>query len=856
MAGLTTSSKALIYFSERVEDATEAVKGLIGGSGSAKYLDTLDERTSVIRSQLESDRDDLRLEGLRTIVALLSKGRDASIYFPSVLKLTSNSNLEIKKMVYIIVRRYAKRQPDVALLGINSFQRDLLDRSEIVRAMALRVLSGLRLPLVASVVEVAIAKSVKDPHFYVRKGAALAIVKCHHLAPHTRSALKGHLSVLLNDRHPAVLSTALVAFAAVSPTDFEMLHQHYRKLCHALSDMDEWGQRNAIEVLGLYARRCIARPLDGKPLDVDLQLLFAKTEDLLMSRNAVVVTAAVRLLLVLAPAPYHTAIARPLLRLTRSSPGISYFALVNCYFLAQTSPSLLSPHVDSFILKSPLHEASHISRLKLKILVQLADSSSWKMALTELSEQARCNSNDQVSQTAVQQIGTLARKDVSYTQDCTRELLKLVKDCNDRDLVVGAAVDVLRRLLQSQSDQDKAIIVSRLSSLLFTAPSKKTNVKKVKLVGKGTVKSGLARSCIYWLLGQYCRLEVDVTRRLKAEGGQMPISERHRLTLAQVIGTDILRRAAINFTKEDSSSKLHIITLSSKLVIFLPSVSFDKMNSLKQLHSYIMQLARYDEDFDVRDRGRLCRALIDRVDSAAITQGVDKKSDGEENGEQLGGVILRRDQVLHILFEGKVTSSYEDASTIEEKKDLAAMDSLSYAMDGTKALSNKGKDFCSVPWSDDKDLPPSSVRQPALFATSTRPGLLDGRNMSSESLDDTKSEKSIATTTTRKPESSAAQISLSSGAKYKDLDAFLEEESEKDEEEEESEGEVDEEEEDDEEDDQDEEAEEEEDDQNTQSSDSSEEESDEESDEQENPRRTIQASLLPAALEEQNEWAR
>lgn len=290
MAGQTTSSKALIYLSERVEDAAEAVKGLIGGSGSSKYLDTLDDRTSVIKSQLESDRDDLRLEGLRTIIALLSKGRDASNHFPQVLKLTSNSNLEIRKLVYIIIRRYAKRQPDVALLGINSFQRDLLDRSEVVRSMALRVLSGLRLPLVASVMEVAIAKCVKDPHFYVRKGAALAIVKCYQLSSDARSALKIHLSTLLNDRHPAVLSTALVAYSAISPLNFTLLHPHYRKLCHALSDMDEWGQRNAIEALGLYARYCIAKPINDRSVDKDLELLFAKVEDLLMSRNPAVST--------------------------------------------------------------------------------------------------------------------------------------------------------------------------------------------------------------------------------------------------------------------------------------------------------------------------------------------------------------------------------------------------------------------------------------------------------------------------------------------------------------------------------------------------------------------------------------
>lgn len=180
MAMQSTSAKALLYFSERVEDATEAVKGLVGtsnggGGSSSRYVDTSDD---VLRAQLESDRDDVRIQGLRTIISLISKNRDASGYFASVVKLSSNQNLEIRKLVYCAVRRYARRQPDVAILGINSFQRDLSDRNEVVRLMALRVLTGMQLKVAASIVQMVIAKSIRDSSFHVRRGAALALIKC------------------------------------------------------------------------------------------------------------------------------------------------------------------------------------------------------------------------------------------------------------------------------------------------------------------------------------------------------------------------------------------------------------------------------------------------------------------------------------------------------------------------------------------------------------------------------------------------------------------------------------------------------------------------------------------------------
>lgn len=196
MASQSTSGRALLYFSERVEDATEAVKGLISGrvgsaTGAISYGDDgtaagaltssryLDAPDDILRAQLESDRDDVRISGLRTVVAHISKGRDASGYFASVVKLSSNQNLEIRKLVYCIVRRYARKQPDVALLGINSFQRDLLDRNEVVRMMALRVLTGLDLKVAASVVEYALARSVRDTSIHVRRAAALSLIKSH-----------------------------------------------------------------------------------------------------------------------------------------------------------------------------------------------------------------------------------------------------------------------------------------------------------------------------------------------------------------------------------------------------------------------------------------------------------------------------------------------------------------------------------------------------------------------------------------------------------------------------------------------------------------------------------------------------
>ena len=108
----------------------------------------------------------------------MSKGRNVSEHFALVVKLVASTNIEIRKLVYIYLLRYAEQEPDLALLSINTFQKDLADSSPLIRAMALRVLSGIKVPMIGNVVVLAIKKCAGDMSPYVRKAAALAIPKC------------------------------------------------------------------------------------------------------------------------------------------------------------------------------------------------------------------------------------------------------------------------------------------------------------------------------------------------------------------------------------------------------------------------------------------------------------------------------------------------------------------------------------------------------------------------------------------------------------------------------------------------------------------------------------------------------
>lgn len=62
---------------------------------------------------------------------MLAKGRDSSVLFPAVVKNVVSKNIEVKKLVYVYLERYAEEQQDLALLSIATFQRALKVRTVI-----------------------------------------------------------------------------------------------------------------------------------------------------------------------------------------------------------------------------------------------------------------------------------------------------------------------------------------------------------------------------------------------------------------------------------------------------------------------------------------------------------------------------------------------------------------------------------------------------------------------------------------------------------------------------------------------------------------------------------------------------
>jgi vesicle coat complex subunit len=53
----------------------------------------------------------------------MTVGKDVSQLFPDVVNCMQTDNLELKKLVYLYLMNYAKTQPEMAILAVNTFAK-------------------------------------------------------------------------------------------------------------------------------------------------------------------------------------------------------------------------------------------------------------------------------------------------------------------------------------------------------------------------------------------------------------------------------------------------------------------------------------------------------------------------------------------------------------------------------------------------------------------------------------------------------------------------------------------------------------------------------------------------------------
>ncbi|CAI2312609.1 unnamed protein product [Caenorhabditis sp. 36 PRJEB53466] len=511
----------------------------------------LDNRTRFadLKAMLDSNKDNLKVDAMKRIINLIAKGKDVSELFAAVVKNVAAKNVELKKLVFVYLVRYAEEQQDLALLSISTFQRALKDPNQLIRGSALRVLTSIRVPMVAPIMLLAIKDAVRDMSPYVRKVAAHAIPKLYSLEPELESQLVDCIDFLLADRRSLVLGSAVYAFDEICPSRLDLLHKHFRALCRGLADVDEWGQIVMINMLTRYARHELADPDKGPP-DSDIVLLLNSARPLLQSRNCAVVMAVTQLFYHVAPKAQLSQIARALVRLLRGPRETQYVVLTNIATICERNPTMFDPFLKSFFVRSC--DSSLVKQLKLHVLTSLVSEANVHIILREL--QTYVHMSDLASP-AVEAIGRCAVRVGAVSDQCMTGLVQLISSSDEK--VVCSAVVVIKRLLHASAP------VNLLSRLMRLMP---------KMV------AAQARACVVWLVATHVEQVIHMA-------------------------PDLLRLIAKKFPTESELVKLEALKLAVKLWLV-------KREDCEKIVQYVFQLARFDLSYDVRDRCRFLRNLM------------------------------------------------------------------------------------------------------------------------------------------------------------------------------------------------------------------------------------------------------
>ncbi|KAF7543694.1 hypothetical protein G7Z17_g10533 [Cylindrodendrum hubeiense] len=585
-------------------DAAQATRGAAART-SSRPLDR-----NQMRKLLDSRNDRDVLEGLRRVMAMMYRNHKTLPFFSNVVKNVASPNLEIKKLVYIYLIHHAEQEPDLALLSINTIQKSLSDQNPQVRALALKTMSGIRVPVISQIVSLAIKKGVADMSPYVRKAAALAIPKCHRLDPTQAPQLIEYLATLLGDKLYYVAGAAVSAMLEICPDRIDLIHKHYRALIKQVVDMDEWSQLATLRMMTYYARKCFPRrnqsseepikqsqnnrvddfygdsPNAGRgsgttSLDPDLTLFLNGIKPLLQSRNAGVVVAVTRCYTDIGTPEYVKLAIGPLIALLRGAEDIQQTALFNIVSVCLSRPADFVKYASHFLVRAT--DPEQVWELKLEVLTIIFPHSPIhikSLILKELEHFSQ-GTNKALVREAVRAIGRCAQSDAATAPRCLKLLLGQITSLDGN--LAAESLTVIRHLIQQDAQGHTGTVV-RLAKNLDSATDPQ------------------ARATIIWLVGEFSGLNGEDN-----------------------IAPDVLRILVKEFTNESPAAKQQILLLAAKVYLHHinrkseaekerdadedPAIEMD-IHPIVRLWEYVLLLVRYDVSFDLRDRARMYRSLL------------------------------------------------------------------------------------------------------------------------------------------------------------------------------------------------------------------------------------------------------
>ncbi|GEM11434.1 clathrin binding protein [Rhodotorula toruloides] len=437
-----------------------------------------------LRADLNSQYRETRREATKRVIASMTVGKDVSGLFPDVLKNMQTDDLEQKKLVYLYLMNFAKTQPDLVILAVNTFVKDTEDPNPLIRALSIRTMGMLRSEKILDYIADPLRKCLRDENPYVRKTAALGVMKLYDMKP-SLAIENGFVSMLqemVTDSNPMVVANAVVALteiqeAAEDEAIFVLDSQTLSRLLIALGECTEWGR---IAIMGAVARY---QAEDEKEAEHICERVIPQFQH----ANGSVVLAAIKVIMIHMENVHREdfvknvlrKMAPPLVTLVSSAPEVQWVALRNINLILQKRPDVLSNEMRVFFCK--YNDPPYVKVEKLEIMIKLVTEKNVDTFLSELKEYASEVDVDFVRK-SIRAIGQCAVKIEGAAERCVNVLLDLIS--TRVSYVVQESIVVIKDIFRRYPQRYEGIIPTLCASL-------------------DELDEPEAKASLIWILGEY-----------------------------------------------------------------------------------------------------------------------------------------------------------------------------------------------------------------------------------------------------------------------------------------------------------------------------------------------------------------
>ncbi|XP_073051986.1 beta-adaptin-like protein C [Primulina eburnea] len=455
----------------------------MSGHDSKYFSTTKKGEIPELKEELNSQYKDKRKDAVKKVIAAMTVGKDVSSLFTDVVNCMQTENLELKKLVYLYLINYAKSQPDLAILAVNTFVKDSQDPNPLIRALAVRTMGCIRVDKITEYLCDPLQRCLKDDDPYVRKTAAICVAKLYDINAELvedRGFLDA-LKDLISDNNPMVVANAVAALAEIQENSsrpiFEITSSTLSKLLTALNECTEWGQVFILDALSKY------KAADAR----EAENIVERVTPRLQHANCAVVLSAVKMILLQMELITSTDVVRnlckkmapPLVTLLSAEPEIQYVALRNINLIVQKRPTILAHEIKVFFCK--YNDPIYVKMEKLEIMIKLASDRNIDQVLLEFKEYATEVDVDFVRK-AVRAIGRCAIKLERAAERCISVLLELIKI--KVNYVVQEAIIVIKDIFRRYPNTYESIIATLCENL-------------------DTLDEPEAKASMIWIIGEY-----------------------------------------------------------------------------------------------------------------------------------------------------------------------------------------------------------------------------------------------------------------------------------------------------------------------------------------------------------------